>query len=87
MSMLNLDQDVYDLLEDLGQRKSSDENIKIAIATALFTSKTVSLGRAASIAGISEGDFMELLRRNHIPWGEYDESAMRLDDSFVNDMR
>lgn len=87
MSILNLDNDVYELLEDLGQSKSPDTNIKIAIATALFTSKSVSLGRAASIAGMAEGDFMELLKNNHIPWGEYDEIAMQLDNSFLKDMR
>lgn len=86
MSFLNLDNDVYELLEDLGQSKSPDENIKIAIATALFTSRSISLGRAASIAGMAEGDFMELLKNNHISWGEYDELAMKLDNSFLKDM-
>ena len=87
MESIQLDNDVYELLEDLGQSKSPDKNIKIAIATALFTSKSISLGRAASIANMAEGDFMELLKDNRIPWGEYDELAMQLDNTFLKDMR
>ena len=86
MAIVDLDNDVYKLLENLGQSKSPDINIKIAIATALFTSKAVSLGRAASIAEMPESDFMEFLKNNHIPWGEYDELAIQLDNSFLNDM-
>ncbi len=84
---IDLDNDVYELLEDLGKSKSSNMNIKIAIATALFTSRAVSLGRAANITEMAEGDFMEILNNNNIPWGEYDKFAVQLDDAFLNDMR
>lgn len=36
---------------------------------------------------MTESDFMEFLKNNHISWGEYDELAIQLDQSFLKDMR
>ena len=83
---LALSNDVIGLLEDLGQTKSADKNIKIAIATALFASKSVSLTRGAEIAEVPLVDFINLLSHKDITWSEYTESDLMMDKSFMNDM-
>ena len=56
---LNLSNDLIPLIEDLGHSKSLNDNITISIAIALFTSKSVSLARAAEIAEMDLVDFMD----------------------------
>ena len=79
----SLPSDVVSLIQDLGLSKSIDKNIKTSIAIALFTSKSVSLARAAEISEHSLYDFMFLLKNKNIPWGEYTENEMQLDEAFI----
>lgn len=83
---LALSNDVIELLEDLGQTKAPDKNIKVAIATALFTSRSISLGRAAEIAEVALADFISILNHKNIPWNEYTEYGLNLDKAFMNDI-
>jgi predicted HTH domain antitoxin len=82
---LNISNDLIPLIEDLGLSKSLDDNIKISIAIALFTSRSVSLARAAEIAEMGLSDFMTLLK--NIPWNEYTEDEFRLDEIAVKDFK
>ncbi len=45
----------------------ASESVHVAVAVHLYESKTVSLGKAARIAGYSERDFMDLLGSLKIP--------------------
>jgi len=74
---LNLFSNLIPLIEDLGLSKSLNDNITISIA--LFTSKSVSLSRAAGIAEMGLVDFMDLLKNKNIPWNDYTEEEFRLD--------
>ena len=84
---LNLSNDLIPLIEDLGLSKSLDGNIKISIAIALFTSRSVSLARAAEIAEMELADFMTLLKNKNISWNEYTEDEFRLDKIAVKDFK
>jgi len=84
---LNLSNDLIPLIEDLGLSKSLNDNITISIAIALFTSKSVSLSRAAEIAEMGLADFMTLLKNKNIPWNEYTEDEFRLDEIAVKDFK
>jgi len=84
---LDLPNDLIPLIEDLGLSKSLNDNITITIAIALFTSKSVSLARAAEVAGINLVDFMELLKNKNIPWNEYTEEEFRLDRIALRDFK
>ena len=53
----------------------------------LFTSKSVSLARAAEIAGMDLVDFTELLKNKNIPWNEYTEDELRLDLIALRDFK
>ena len=80
-----LSSDVISLIQDLGLSKSIDKNIKTSIAIALFTSRSVSLARAAEISEHSLSEFIFLLKNKNIPWGEYTENELRLDEAFIKD--
>lgn len=82
---LALPSDVIELLEELGQTKNTDINIKVAIAAALFTSKSVSLARGAEIAEVSLAEFIAILGHKNIPWNEYTEHELGLDESFIKE--
>ena len=84
---LDLPNDLIPLIEDLGLSKSLNDNITITIAIALFTSKSVSLARAAEIAEMDLVDFMDLLKNKNIPWNEYTEDEFRLDRIALRDFK
>ncbi|MDI6605330.1 MAG: UPF0175 family protein [Thermoanaerobacteraceae bacterium] len=84
---LDLPKDTVKLIESLGISKSVDKNIKQSIAIALFISRSVSLARAAEIAELPLGDFAFFLKSKKIPWGEYTEDEMLLDELAINDIK
>lgn len=84
---LDLSNDLIPLIEDLGLSKSLNDNITISIAIALFTSRSVSLARAAEIAEIDLVDFMDLLTNKNIPWNEYTDDEFRLDRLALRDFK
>ena len=45
----------------------SEPGVKLALATALYKSESVSLGRAARLAGVALADFMQHVSRLGIP--------------------
>lgn len=83
---LALSSDVIELLEDLGGTKAADKNIKVAIATALFASKSVSLARAAEVAELEIAEFINILRHKNMAWNEYTEDELTLDMAFISDL-
>ncbi|PRR86329.1 UPF0175 family protein [Clostridium luticellarii] len=84
---LNISNDLIPLIEDLGLSRSLNDNIKISIAIALFTSRSVSLARAAEIAEMGLSDFMTLLKNKNIPWNEYTEDEFHMDEIAVKDFK
>lgn len=60
--------------------KDVSEKLVLNTVIGLFLAKTVTLEKAAELANRSVWDFVELLREQQIPWGEYSEDALRMDD-------
>ena len=65
---------------------SIDQKVRLAFAMNLFTSKTVTLERAAELSGLSLLDFMVVLEEQGIPWGEYTDEHKRQDDLVIKKM-
>lgn len=65
---------------------SIDEKVRLAFAVNLFTSKTVTLERAAELSGLSLLEFMDVLEEQGIPWGEYTEEHKKQDDLVIKKM-
>jgi predicted HTH domain antitoxin len=61
-----------------GQSVGDKANIFMVIG--MFTTKTVSLEKAAELVGKSIWDFVEILKKYNIPWGEYTQDDQKLDD-------
>ena len=84
---LNLPLDIVELIGNLGTSKSIDENIKQSIAIALFTSRSVSIARAAQVAEIPLSEFICLLKSKKIPWSEYTDEEMFMDELTIQDIK
>lgn len=78
--------EILPLLDGLAHGKTVGENVRISLAVGLFASKTVSIGKAAEIAGLSLNDFIYTLKLNGIPWGEYTEEDALLDESVLKEL-
>lgn len=60
------------------------DKVNLSLILGLFASQLVTLEKAAELAGKPVWDFMEILKSYHIPWGEYTEEEMQLDDDVIN---
>lgn len=60
--------------------ESVGEKANIFMIIGMFATKTVSLEKAAELADKSVWDFVEILKKYNIPWGEYTKESSRLDD-------
>ncbi|MGH4118134.1 UPF0175 family protein [Clostridium sp.] len=65
---------------------SIDQKVRLAFAINLFTSKTVTLERAAELSVLSLIDFMNVLEQQGIPWGEYTYEHKKQDDLVIKKM-
>ena len=59
------------LVNKLEGGETLNDKVKIAVAISLFTTKVVTLERAAELAAKPLVDFMDILKIHDIPWGEY----------------
>jgi predicted HTH domain antitoxin len=60
--------------------QSAEDKANIFMIIGMFTTKTVSLEKAAELAGKSIWDFIEILKKYDIPWGTYTQESQNLDD-------
>lgn len=67
-----------------GRTVSDKTNFSLVLG--LFASQVITLEKAAELAGRSVWDFMEILKAYHIPWGEYTEEEMQMDDAVIEKM-
>lgn len=60
--------------------KDVSEKLVLNTVIGLFLSKTITLEKAAELANKSIWNFVDLLKEQQIPWGDYSEDALRMDD-------
>lgn len=65
---------------------SIDQKVRLAFAINLFAKKAVSLEKAAELSGETLVDFMDILKEQGLPWGEYTEEHMGQDDMVIKKM-
>ena len=58
-------------VKNVGKGEDFHDSLKKSLAILSFTSKQVSLGKAAELAGMTLNDFIHLLTQNNIPSVEY----------------
>ena len=62
---------------------SINKKVRLAFAINLFAQKTVSLEKAAELSGETLVDFMDILKEQGYPWGEYTEEHLQQDDRVI----
>lgn len=56
------------------------DKANLSLILGLFASKMVTLEKASELAGKSVWDFVEVLKAYSIPWGEYTEDELQMDN-------
>lgn len=64
--------------------KTVTDKVTVSIVLGLFVSKTITLEKAAELSGKSIWEFVDFLKVCGIPWGEYTEEDMEMDDVSIN---
>lgn len=84
MDVSNLDirvsKDLIPYVCTMNAGETVTDKVNISLILGLFASQLVTLEKAAELAGKSIWDFMEILKTYHIPWSEYTEEEMQMDD-------
>lgn len=62
---------------------SINKKVRVAFAINLFAQKAVSLEKAAELSGETLVDFMDILKEQGYPWGEYSEEHLQQDDRVI----
>ena len=57
--------------------------MRVAFAINLFAQKTDSLEKAAELSGETLVDFMDILKEQGYPWGEYSEEHLHQDERVI----
>jgi predicted HTH domain antitoxin len=60
------------------------DKANLSLILGLFASQIVTLEKAAELAEKPIWDFIEILKTYHIPWGEYTEEEMQLDEVAID---
>ncbi len=63
------------------------QNVRLLAAIAYFKSKTLSLGKAAQLAGINRLEFLDILGKEGIVIFDYDESVLAADLEGIAQLR
>lgn len=80
---VDLSNDVVFAMKSFGQSGKVQQTIKTALAVFLFQEDAISFGKAAEVAGMSEGQFRDLLQAHGIAAYEYTDDAMAWDNEAV----
>lgn len=56
------------------------DKANFSIVIGLFAAKMINLEKAAELSGKSIWNFIDILKEHQIPWGEYLEEDMQMDD-------
>jgi predicted HTH domain antitoxin len=77
----------FDILAALRARQrtsqSDEERLKIPLAVGLFAEGTISLAKAARLAGMTRYEFAALLKTQGLPAYEYTQEGYREDLDFL----
>ncbi|MDA8221978.1 UPF0175 family protein [Desulfosporosinus sp.] len=65
---------------------SINKKVRVAFAINLFAQKTVSLEKAAELSGETLIEFMDILKEQGLPWGEYTDEHLNQDKRVIKKM-
>lgn len=77
---ITIKENVLPYLQVIREGDNVADKANLSIIIGLFVSKTVTLEKAAELAGKNIWEFVDILKDCHIPWGEYTEDAQEMDE-------
>ena len=84
---LDLPQDVIFVMKGMEKPEKVKNKLKLALAILLFQEKTISLGKAIELAGMSRVRFIEVLREQGVYAYEYSEKDFMKDQQAIVEHR
>lgn len=79
-SNIKVPEELINILQKTGIGKSIDDKIRTTLSISLYTDKSVTLEKAAELAGKPLANFIEILQSKGIPWMDYTEENIDEDD-------
>lgn len=67
-------------LYTLKDGKTMDDKVTISIVVGLFVSGIITLEKAAELAKESIWEFIDFLKAHDIPWGNYSQDELKMDE-------
>ncbi len=84
---LHLPSDILAALRSRQRLPLGDEDrVKLSLAVGLYADGTISLAKAAGLAGMSRYEFAMFLKSKGVPAYEYTEQEYEEDQAFLNSM-
>ena len=80
---ITISEDLVPYLYTLKDGKTVSDKITLSAVVGLFASKVVTLEKAAELTGKSVWDFIDILKAYGIPWSDYTEEDLQMDDMGV----
>ena len=77
---ITISEDLVPYLYTLKDGKTVSDKITLSAVVGLFASKVVTLEKAAELTGKSDWDFIDILKAYGIPWSDYTEEDLQMDD-------
>ena len=77
---VSLPNELMPFLYQIKDGKSTDEKVTLSIAIGMFLSKQATLAKAAELARKTIWEFVDVLKAQGVPWGEYSDDAFLLDE-------
>lgn len=77
---VRLPEEFIKILSKTGVGKSLDDKLRLSLAISFFVEKTVTLEKAAELAGKPITNFIEILQDKGLSWMEYSEENVDEDE-------
>lgn len=61
-----------------------NDKATLSVILGLFAAKTITLEKAAELAGKSIWNFIDILKAYQIPWGEYSKEELEMDEAALD---
>ncbi|MBN1226143.1 MAG: UPF0175 family protein [Deltaproteobacteria bacterium] len=84
---IDLPQDILFAMRSIDKPEEVRKKLKMALAALLFQERSISLGKAIELAGMTRTKFMEFLKEHRISPYEYTEKDLERDQQAVADYR
>ena len=83
---VNLPGEFMPFLGRLKDGKTTDEKVALSLAVGMYLSKQITMAKAAELAHMDMWAFVDALKSQGIPWGEYSDESLAWDELTLSKM-